>query len=222
MHVPTDSRAADPLLVIERYPFATLIALPAGHAAHVPLVLVTRETERVLLGHVARVSPLADAIEAGCELLAIFRGPHAYVSPFDYDPEGIDPGEQVPTWNYVASQVRGRPRVLEAGASRATLAALAARFDSRGWTDAALPDGYREGLVRAIVAFELPAHRGDRQGQARSGPNDRASPRCRGRARAQGRSARARGRSPHAAGPLTHPLGARSHHLLRGFTDPCR
>lgn len=156
MYVPAEFRAADPLAVIEQHPFATLVALPSGHAAHVPLISGTRERERVLVGHVARVSPLAEAIEAGTELLAIFRGPHAYISPFDYDAEGRDPGKQVPTWNYVASQVRGRPRVLDAIEAREALVQLAERFDRRGWTDASLPDGYREGLVRAIVAFELP------------------------------------------------------------------
>lgn len=156
MHVPAHFVAADPLAVIEQHPFATLVALPSGHAAHVPLVLVTRDAERTLAGHVARASALAEAIEAGSELLAIFRGPHAYVSPFDYDPAGVDPGRQVPTWNYVASQVRARPRVLDEGQARASLASLAARFDPHGWTDRALPEAYREALLRAIVAFELP------------------------------------------------------------------
>lgn len=157
MYVPAEFRAADPHAVIEQHPFATLVALPSGHAAHVPLVAATRDHERVLVGHVARASPLADAIVSGSELLAIFRGPHAYISPFDYDPDGRDPGKQVPTWNYVASEVRGRARVLDALETREALHQLAARFDARGWTDASLPDGYREGLgVRAIVAFELP------------------------------------------------------------------
>ncbi len=154
MYVPAEFVADDPLETIEAHPFATLVALPEGHAAHVPLVL--RAREQVLVGHVARVSPLGHAIEAGAELLAIFRGAHAYVSPFDYDPHGVDPGRQVPTWNYVATHVRGRARVLGAPEARDVLAELARRFDERGWTDAALPDGYRDGLLRAIVAFELP------------------------------------------------------------------
>jgi len=156
MYVPSEFRAVDPLAVIAEHPFAMLVALPSGHAAHVPLVLAMRDGEQVLIGHVARASPLAEVIEAGSELLAIFRGPHAYISPFDYDPAGRDPGKQVPTWNYVASHVKGRPRVFDPTQAREALAQLASRFDARGWTDQVLPDGYREGLVRAIVAFELP------------------------------------------------------------------
>ena len=156
MYVPEHFRTDEAWAIVEENPFATLVALPSGDATHVPLLVEGTGEQRVLIGHVARASPLADAIVRGDELLAVFTGPHAYGSPFDYVPEGGEGyGRNVPTWNYLAAHVRGRPRVSEGDAVRSVLSRLAARLDARGWTDAALPDGYRAGLERAIVAFTL-------------------------------------------------------------------
>lgn len=157
MYVPNEFRAEDPFAIVEAFPFAALIALASGEGAHVPLLLEARGEARVLVGHVARPSLLGRAISEGAELLAIFTGPHAYISPFDYDPEGRDAGQQVPTWNYVAAHVRGRAQAIEDPlAVRALLVRLAGRFDAQGWSDAGLPESYRAGLLRGIVAFELP------------------------------------------------------------------
>jgi transcriptional regulator len=146
-------RAPDPWSIVEASPFATLVALPSGEVAHAPLLL---ESDRTLIGHVAGTSRLAEALRSGAALLAIFAGPHAYVSPFDYDEAGRDAGRHVPTWNYVAAHVRGRVVPLEEPAlARGVLARLGERFDRRGWTDAALPEGYRAGLVAGVLAFRL-------------------------------------------------------------------
>lgn len=154
MYVPAEFQARDPWSIVDAFPFATLIALPSGETTHVPLVRAPGS--QVLRGHVARASPLAAEILKGTALKAIFMGPHAYVSPYDYDVNGVDPGQQVPTWNYVAAHASGRARPLsDPQTVRALLAALALRFDALGWSDEGLPDAYREGLFRAIVAFEL-------------------------------------------------------------------
>lgn len=153
MYVPSPFSADDPWAIVRAFPFATLIALPSGEAAHVPLLL---EDDRTLTGHVARPSALARELSAGAPLLAVFSGPHAYVSPFDYDEAGDDPGRHVPTWNYVAAHVRGTAQPIDdPGAVRALLGRLSARFDGRGWTDARLPEAYRDGLLGGIVAFRL-------------------------------------------------------------------
>jgi transcriptional regulator len=146
-------RAPDPWSIVEAAPFATLVALPGGEVVHAPLL---PEPDRTLIGHVAGGSRFAAALRSGAALLAVFAGPHAYVSPFDYDPAGREAGRHVPTWNYVAAHVRGRAVPLEEPAlARAVLARLGERFDRRGWTDAALPEGYRDGLVAGVLAFRL-------------------------------------------------------------------
>lgn len=138
----------DALALIDAHPFATVIALPSGHGAHVP---VLRE-ERALIAHVARASAIADEIRAGGELLAVFRGVHGYVSPRWYRS-----APQVPTWNYEAVHVRGHARVLDDPERvLAILAALTARFEPEaGWSIGAVPDSFVRSLARSIVAFEV-------------------------------------------------------------------
>ena len=153
MYVPSAFQATDPLAVVRAEPFATLVSLASGEAAHVPL-LVRSARPLVLLGHVAAASPLAADVRAGAELLAVFSGPHGYVSPRDYAT-----GPSVPTWNYVATHIRGRPRVLDDDGALAVLDALAARFEPAvgGWSRAEAPDDLVRGLLRGIVAFDLEA-----------------------------------------------------------------
>lgn len=156
MYVPAVFEASDPLAVVRSHPFAALVSLASGEAAHVPL-LVRRDAPLVLRGHVAAASRLADDLRAGAELLAIFTGPHGYVSPRDYAG-----APHVPTWNYVATHVRGRPRVLaREDEVLALLDELAARFEPEvgGWSRAEVPDAFVRGLCRGIVAFELDAAR---------------------------------------------------------------
>ncbi len=114
------------------HPFATLVGLVDGRpcASSVPL-LARRAGEAVeLLGHVARGNPLARAKSA----LAIFHGPHAYISATWYATP-----EMVPTWNYQEVQAEGELTLIDDAAEcRAVLAALAAHLEgqaARAWQD---------------------------------------------------------------------------------------
>ena len=68
----------------------------------------------VLWAHVARANPLwqrlAGAGEAGAEVLVVFHGPQAYVSP-NWSPSKHASHRQVPTWNYEVVHAHGRLRV---------------------------------------------------------------------------------------------------------------
>jgi transcriptional regulator len=89
--------------------------------------------------------------------LAVFMGPHAYVSPTWYAT-----GPAVPTWNYGVVHAHGKPRALEDAAfTRAALAELVARHEPGpgGWSVDKLPRELEENLVKAIVAFEMPVER---------------------------------------------------------------
>ena len=70
----------------------------------------------VLRAHLARANgQLADlrAMEqAGAPVLVLFQGAQAYVSPAWYATKA-ETGKVVPTWNYLAVQVRGVPRVID-------------------------------------------------------------------------------------------------------------
>src|SRR5262245_45198 len=106
MYIPASFRVDDPDVLdafVEQYSFATLVSVrdSSPFATHVPL-LIDRE-RRVLLGHFARANPHCDAIGSTFESLAIFNGPHAYISPSWYAT-----APAVPTWNYAAVHVYGR------------------------------------------------------------------------------------------------------------------
>ena len=120
-------------------------------ASHLPMLL---EAEN-LVAHLARANPQARDIEAGISALAIFQGPHAYVSPSWYS----DPEHSVPTWNYTAVHITGRPQVIsETTAVKELLQRLVSQFESRQenpWGfDLESPD--IDNLIRGIVAFQMP------------------------------------------------------------------
>jgi hypothetical protein len=103
-HFATGERTAIARLMHE-HPFATLLtpAAPEPRITHLPLVHVAdREPHGTLLGHFARANPHVDAA-AVAESIAIFHGPHAYVSPSWY----ARPAAAVPTWNYAVVHAHG-------------------------------------------------------------------------------------------------------------------
>lgn len=179
MYVPSHFREDDPRrlhAIMRRHGFATLVTVDADGApvvTHLPFVLdAERGPLGTLLGHVARANPHWRALEAGRPSLAIFVGPHAYVSPAWYAD-----GPAVPTWNYVAVHAHGRARlVTDAARVHAHLARTVATYESAGWRMDALPEAYVAGMAKAIVAFELPIER--LQGKAKLGQNKSAADRA--------------------------------------------
>ncbi|WLD93767.1 FMN-binding negative transcriptional regulator [Alkalihalobacillus sp. AL-G] len=92
--------------VIEQNGFATLVSQHQGlpYATHLPLTL-DRDLG-VLYCHVARPNTQWKDIE-GQDVLAIFQGPHSYISPSWYETN-----KAVPTWNYVSVHVYGRVAIV--------------------------------------------------------------------------------------------------------------
>jgi transcriptional regulator len=158
-HFAHDERAAM-LRVIGEHPFATLITPTAGEpfVSHVPLLHEADGSEHgALVGHFARANPHHEAAGA-VESIAVFHGPHAYVSPSWYG----EPDKMVPTWNYVVVHAHGRiiPYADTADLLR-VLASLTSRFE--GPRDApwrfAMAEPQRSAMLRAIVGFRMPIRR---------------------------------------------------------------
>jgi transcriptional regulator len=141
---------------MQRHAFALLVTAQGGAplATHLPLWLDPgRGPHGTLLGHVARANPHWRSFDGRTPALAVFSGPHAYVSPRWYRRPGV------PTWNYVAVHAEGAPRVVEdPEAVRSMLARLTDAHDGPGGYDA-VPAGLVARLERGIVAFELPIER---------------------------------------------------------------
>jgi transcriptional regulator len=110
-----------------------------------------------LRAHVARANPVwRDAHER--EVLVVFQGPQAYVSPGWY-PSKAEHGKVVPTWNYVMVQGRGRLRAIEDAAwLRAFVTRLSETHEAaqaRPWQVTDAPPDFIEATLRAIVGIEI-------------------------------------------------------------------
>ena len=120
------------------YPFATLVT-PALQVSAAPLRVAG---DGLLEGHLARATGRRLGLSEGAPLLAIFQGPHGYISAQDYAPEPA-----VPTWNTVRLEVQGTLTVLEDEAARR--AALAAQLQ-------ALERSHAPAVSAALITQLLP------------------------------------------------------------------
>jgi len=162
MYVPDSFKIDDQATIeafLERYDFATIVSSSASGmvATHVPVVVRRAPTGSVLVGHLARANPHWELMNAAVESLAIFHGPHGYVSPTWYAS-----GPAVPTWNYAAVHAYGKPRATHDMAFiQDLLRELVRRYEkgANAWRFDDLPPHFGQGLVSAIVAFEMPIDR---------------------------------------------------------------
>jgi transcriptional regulator len=137
--------------------FVVLVTGTGGtlHASHLPATVHERGGGIVIDMHMARNNPQWEEF-FGDEVLVIFPGPHAYVSPRWYDEK-----ERVPTWNYAAVHAYGIPHVIDDPAAKlANQRNLVATLDPQ-WLPKfdALRREYVDGMLQGIVNFEIPVAR---------------------------------------------------------------
>lgn len=160
MYVPQEFVQEDKQVLhafMREHSFATLITQQAGapFATHVPLLLHSDEGEHgTLIGHMARANPQWQQFSGVTEALAIFHGPHAYVSPAWY------PGGQgVPTWNYATVHAYGAPRLIEGDDALLGVLKEITGFYESGYEMPWQLDVTNERLKKltsAIVGFKIP------------------------------------------------------------------
>ncbi len=141
--------------LIEGHPLGMLVTAPDGipFASHLPFFLEGGAGPKgKLIGHLARANPQWRHFSSGAEVLAVFRGPHAYVSPSWYASPGV------PTWNYAVVHVRGRPAIIEGEAGLEGLLERLTRVHESSlqhpWK-AEFSGERRAKLLGAIVGFEI-------------------------------------------------------------------
>jgi transcriptional regulator len=165
MYTPKFNQIADRAVLIEAmqaYSFAILFGpqsdpqSPAPLAAtHLPLVVKDEGPHGLLEGHFARANRHWEFL-SGRETLAVFSGPHSYVSPTLY----ADP-LSVPTWNYIAIHAYGTLELIEDEAGKE--AVLASLIDAHEpayapkWGE--MPESFRRAMLAGIVAFRIPIQR---------------------------------------------------------------
>jgi transcriptional regulator len=134
--------------IIRAHPFATLVTTNL-HATHMPCLVDEDAADLTIVGHVAHADPVADSL--GGPMLAIFHGPHGYVSASWYE------SETIPTWNHVTLHVRGRPERF--GDAMPVLRRTVDHFESaveQPWSLDRMGDTARE-MADQVVAFRLRA-----------------------------------------------------------------
>jgi transcriptional regulator len=157
MYSPAYNQLEDRAELIEFMRANSFVVLVTGtggtlHASHLP-VQVMLDGEKLRLDmHMARANPQWKEFFDDEEVMVVFAGPHAYVSPRWYEEQ-----ERVPTWNYAAVHAYGFPRriddkTLKLQSQRRLIAALdpqwLPRFD-------ALRREYVDKMLEGIVNFEI-------------------------------------------------------------------
>ena len=141
---------------MKRHSFATIITHDGSvpHATHMPVLLEeSRGPHGTLVSHMARANPQWQHFGSGQEVLVVFTGPHAYVSPAWYASEPA-----VPTWNYTAVHAYGVPRIISDPERFATVLQDLVEYCESGREDrwhGRMPEEYRDRLMRGIVGVEI-------------------------------------------------------------------
>ena len=155
MYIPkpfeiTDKRAIHK--IIDANGFGVLVS--AGGeliGTHLPFLLHPNEGKHgTLYAHIARPNPHRELFGNGA--MAIFMGPHGYVSPTWYS----DRSTNVPTWNYVAVHAYGVPVEVPEAEAAPHLATLVAQYEAKGgWSMTELKGNLRETLPKGVAAFRM-------------------------------------------------------------------
>ncbi|SEO93801.1 FMN-binding negative transcriptional regulator [Paenibacillus sp. OV219] len=155
MYIPKHTLVEDEATLfahMERYSFATLFSTSGGHptVTHLPLIL-DREN-RCLIGHFARANRQWADI-GGQEVLAVFQGPHSYISSSWYETN-----QSVPTWNYTAVHAYGQAELIEDEAELLRCLNQMIEIYEEPGSAYRIDDSNREvidGLMRGIVGFRI-------------------------------------------------------------------
>ena len=122
-------------------------------ATHLPLILdIERGTYGTLIGHMARANKQWQSFDKN-EVIIIFNGPHAYISPTWYEHH-----PRVPTWNYSTVHAYGVPHIIEEPSAvedslRALVESQEKERDPSWKMD--VPQEFIDVRLQAIVAFEI-------------------------------------------------------------------
>ena len=161
MYLPPHFEQTDPDLIanlVSSAPLAALISHVGAtlRADHLPLIM----TKTKLIGHIVHANDLHRILADEADVLAIFNGADAYISPNTY-PSKADTHEVVPTWNYEVAHVHGKitfhhdrkPKLGAVGLLTKMMEARANGDDA--WRMADAPADFLSDKLDGIVGFEI-------------------------------------------------------------------
>jgi transcriptional regulator len=151
-----DKDASGLLAFMKQYPFAFLSGVDANQkpvATQVPLLIDERDGQLFLRGHIMKQNDHHLAFAQNQNVLAVFTGPHTYVSASWYENK-----QQGSTWNYMSVHAKGTMEFLPENELRRLLDDLTSHFEDDPASPALfrhIPEEYIGRMVKAIVAFEI-------------------------------------------------------------------
>ena len=139
--------------LIKNHGFATLISTndKEPFVSHTPILMDIKK--KVLRGHLSKNNPHCKSLLENKKIIAIFHGPHHYVSPTYYKNQ-----PSVPTWNYAVVHISGSPRLIT---NRKEIIAFLSNLidtyesDKTDQWDFNLPKDYLKKMIDSIVFFEV-------------------------------------------------------------------
>ena len=139
---------------IQENSFGILINQTNGKlwATHIPLELDTNKNGgSILFGHLSKENPQWEGFIENNEVLAVFSGPHSYISSSWYD------HENVPTWNYIAVHVYGTIKIIDAEAAIEVLKKQVDKYEQKSKNPVRIEDLSKKTMMQSsgIVAFEI-------------------------------------------------------------------
>lgn len=149
--------------LIEAAAFATVISAgPEGLVvSHLPVVLHReRGANGTLVSHLAAANAHAALLAEGRDTLAVFHGPHGYISSSWYP--GNPARDSAPTWNFAVIHCHGRPTPLDTQATARHLLELVEVLEKDRpdrWRMRELGPGGMERRLPHVVGFEMPIAR---------------------------------------------------------------
>jgi len=144
--------------IIENNSFGILVTNGNTYPAdtHIPMELIKKsDGSRYLQGHMSAVNPQSNNLN-GRHVLAIFQGPHSYVSSSWYD------HVNVPTWNYIAAHAYGQIRILKDEELKQMMQTQLEKYEQKSELPvsfATMPRDFLDSHLKGIVAFEIKIER---------------------------------------------------------------
>ena len=121
-------------------------------ATHIPLLLQTGlDGKTILEGHISKENLQWEGFKENDQVLAVFSGPHSYISSSWYD------HENVPTWNYIAVHVYGKIKIIEGDAVIQSLKNLTNKYEMKSENPIRIENLSETTMMqsRGVVAFEI-------------------------------------------------------------------
>lgn len=158
MYTPDRFKIKDPQHIIEfiqHQPFGTLISQDL-QATHLPFMVENTASHSntisgtKLYSHFAKANTHWEHVE-NQDILIVFSGPHAYISPTWYDSS-----PEVPTWNYTSVHIKGRCAILPSEKTEWLLNQSLAYFEPALIENREIvTEDFQNTLAQAIVPIQI-------------------------------------------------------------------